>query len=174
MQVTTGGSDSTIATGGVVLNMVTKRGTNEWRGSGRYYQADKAWQSKFNVDNSELGKAGAWNGTRQPNGSTQPRFKQGNQIDKSRTTAPSSAARSSRTACGSGAPTADQKIDLLTIADVADKTHELETYNVKLNAQIAANNSATVFVLSSDKMKIGRNAGPTPSAGDHLGPVEVR
>ena len=36
MQVTTGGSDSTIATGGVVLNMVTKRGTNEWRGSGRY------------------------------------------------------------------------------------------------------------------------------------------
>ena len=31
MQVTTGGSDASIATGGVVLNMVTKRGGNEWR-----------------------------------------------------------------------------------------------------------------------------------------------
>jgi len=41
MQVTTGGSDTTISTGGVVLNMVTKRGTNEWRGSGRYYYDDQ-------------------------------------------------------------------------------------------------------------------------------------
>ncbi len=45
MQVTTGGSDATIATGGVVLNMVTKRGTNEWRGSGRYLISDDDWKS---------------------------------------------------------------------------------------------------------------------------------
>jgi hypothetical protein len=44
MQISTGGSDSTIATGGVVLNMVTKRGTNEYRGSARYYQAPGATQ----------------------------------------------------------------------------------------------------------------------------------
>src|SRR4029078_13623554 len=42
MQVTTGGSDSTMATGGVVLNMVTKRGTNEWRASGRRSARDRA------------------------------------------------------------------------------------------------------------------------------------
>ncbi|HXT51508.1 MAG TPA: TonB-dependent receptor, partial [Thermoanaerobaculia bacterium] len=40
MQVSTGGSDSTMATPGVSLNMVTKRGTNEWRGSGRYLKAE--------------------------------------------------------------------------------------------------------------------------------------
>ena len=34
IQVTTGGTDVSIATGGVQLNMVTKRGTNEWRGIG--------------------------------------------------------------------------------------------------------------------------------------------
>jgi hypothetical protein len=54
MQVTTGGTDSTIATGGVVLNMVTKRGTNEWRGSGRYYDTDQKWQSDSSFSNSDL------------------------------------------------------------------------------------------------------------------------
>src|SRR5215813_8290374 len=58
MQVTTGGSDSTIATGGVVLNMVTKRGTNEWKGTARYLSTDKANQSNLNFDKSELGKTG--------------------------------------------------------------------------------------------------------------------
>ena len=45
MQLSTGGSDADIATGGVVLNMVTKRGTNEWRGSGRYFISDDDWQA---------------------------------------------------------------------------------------------------------------------------------
>jgi hypothetical protein len=43
MQVTTGGSDTTLATPGVTLNIVTKRGTNEWRGSARYFIADQDW-----------------------------------------------------------------------------------------------------------------------------------
>src|SRR5262249_5360361 len=61
LQVTTGGSDATIATGGVVLNMVTKRGTNEWRGTARVNSADKSWQSSTNIDQGSLGKAGPWN-----------------------------------------------------------------------------------------------------------------
>jgi hypothetical protein len=56
MQVSTGGSDATIATGGVVLNMVTKRGTNEWRGSGRYFISDEDWdQATDNLDGFEFG-----------------------------------------------------------------------------------------------------------------------
>ncbi len=42
MEVTTGGSDASIATGGMVLNLVTKRGTDEWRGSSRYYVDEKS------------------------------------------------------------------------------------------------------------------------------------
>src|ERR1700728_1128442 len=41
MQVTTGGTDTTIATGGVVINMVTKRGTNQWRASGRFFDTPR-------------------------------------------------------------------------------------------------------------------------------------
>lgn len=36
LNVTTGGSDPRIQTSGVQLNMVTKRGTNDYKGSGRY------------------------------------------------------------------------------------------------------------------------------------------
>src|SRR5207244_4694698 len=45
MQVTTGGSDPRIQTPGVQLNMVTKRGTNDFRGSGRYFLAPKDWEA---------------------------------------------------------------------------------------------------------------------------------
>src|SRR5215813_5030057 len=79
MQVTTGGSDSTIATGGVVLNMVTKRGTNEWRGTGRYYKSDKSWQAGTKVDRGSLDKGGFYNGDANSNGGyAQPNIKQGN------------------------------------------------------------------------------------------------
>src|SRR4029450_760057 len=85
MQVTTGGSDTTIATRGVVLNMGTKRcrnnkrGTNEWRGSGRYYNTSESNQSETSFDNSELATAGLW---RTAPGTTNPQkaFKAGNRI----------------------------------------------------------------------------------------------
>jgi len=44
MQVTTGGTDASVATGGVVLNMVTRAGSNAWRGAGRYLLSDGDWQ----------------------------------------------------------------------------------------------------------------------------------
>lgn len=39
LQITTGGSDPRIQTSGVQMNMVTKRGTNDYKGSGRYLYA---------------------------------------------------------------------------------------------------------------------------------------
>src|SRR6185503_5891064 len=76
MQITTGGSDTTIATGGVVLNLVTKRGTNEWRGSGRYYLVDDQWQSDSSVERSDFGRD--YDGTGPV--TNQAAFKQGNRI----------------------------------------------------------------------------------------------
>src|SRR5260221_2592648 len=49
MQVTTGGSDPRIETPGVQLNMVTKRGTNDIRGSGRYFYTPGSLQADAGV-----------------------------------------------------------------------------------------------------------------------------
>src|SRR5437773_8467622 len=49
LQVTTGGSDPRIMTPGVQLNMVTKRGTNDFRGSGRYFYTPGSYQAEATV-----------------------------------------------------------------------------------------------------------------------------
>jgi hypothetical protein len=155
MQVTTGGSDSTIATGGVVLNMVTKRGTNEWRGTGRFYDTDQKYQSDLNFSASQLAKPYSGNGNR-----TQTSFNQGNRIVSVKDYGAEVGGPIVKDRLWIWGSYGRQKVDLLTIADVSDKT-DLKTKNAKLNAQIAPSNSATAFVLDSDKVKIGRNAGPT-------------
>src|SRR5207245_147414 len=45
MQITTGGSDPRIKTPGIQMNMVTKRGTNDFKGSGRWFQTNNSWQA---------------------------------------------------------------------------------------------------------------------------------
>src|SRR5215203_2349375 len=172
MQVTTGGTDSTIATGGVVLNMVTKRGTNEWRGTGRYYLTDDQYQSDLSFDRSELGRPGAFNSTsrtlnpitgavRDVGGThTQAAFKQGNRIVDVKDYGAELGGPIVKDRLWIWGSYGRQEVDLLTVSDVSDFT-DLKTGNVKLNAQIAANNSATGFALQSDKVKQGRNAGPT-------------
>jgi hypothetical protein len=147
MQISTGGSDTTSATGGVVLNMVTKRGTNEWRGSGRYLVADESWQSDLELDGIALGAG-------------QSAFKQGNRIVTVEDYGLELGGPILRDRLWVWGSYGQQEVDLLTIADVSDFT-ELETSNLKLNAQLTASNSATVFAMNSDKVKIGRNAGPT-------------
>jgi hypothetical protein len=160
LQVTTGGSDSSIATGGVVLNMVTKRGTNEWRGSGRYYVADKSWQSDTSFDNSDLARAGAFNNSFNGTNNAQPPFKSGNRIVKVEDYGAELGGPIIKDRLWVWGSYAKPKIDLLTVSDVSDFT-ELETENLKFNAQITPSNSATLFALQSDKVKLGRNAGPT-------------
>ncbi|MGE3277049.1 MAG: carboxypeptidase regulatory-like domain-containing protein [Vicinamibacterales bacterium] len=60
MQVTTGGADVTQQTGGVGINLVTKSGTDRFKGSGRFYVTD----DKFEADNvtDEIRAAGAGSG----------------------------------------------------------------------------------------------------------------
>src|SRR5205085_12294530 len=156
-----GGSDASIATGGVVLNMVTKRGTNEWRGSGRFGQAKKGWQSSTNVDKGSLGKAGAWNANAaNPTGTAQPTIHQGNQIVKVEEYGAELGGPLVKDKLWIWGSWSRQHVDLLTIANVSDKT-TLPDWNGKLNWQIVPANSLTLFAWSSDKKKLGRNAGPT-------------
>ncbi len=60
MQISTGGADVSMQSPGVGINLVTKSGTDKFRGSGRYYITDKKFQS-FNVTD-DLRRAGASTG----------------------------------------------------------------------------------------------------------------
>jgi hypothetical protein len=60
MQVTTGGADVTQQTGGVGINLVTRSGTDQFRGSGRVYVTDQKFQDDNITD--ELREQGAGSG----------------------------------------------------------------------------------------------------------------
>ncbi len=55
LQITTGGSDPRIQTAGVQLNMVTKRGTNDFKGSGRYLYVPGSYSSEAEVPTEATG-----------------------------------------------------------------------------------------------------------------------
>ena len=159
MQVTTGGTDSSLATGGVTLNMVTKRGTNEWRGSGRLYNTDESRQADTSFGDGELATAGPW---RSGSGATTPQasFKAGNRIVSVKDYGAEIGGSIVKDRLWIWGSYGRQKVDLLTVSDVSDFT-DIKSTNAKLNAQVSAGNSATGFFFDSDKVKIGRNAGPT-------------
>jgi hypothetical protein len=172
LQVTTGGSDATIQTGGVVLNMVTKRGTNEWRGTARYLYDSSGLQSNTGFTPSQTGRTtgnfrrGCVPGD--PNPACSPALtqapqavlKQGNRIDKVTDYGAELGGPLLKDRLWVWGAYANQDVKLLTIADRIDHT-KLPTINAKLNAQLTQSNSATLFGLDSDKQKNGRNAGPS-------------
>ncbi len=155
INVSTGGSDAASRTGGVGINMVTKRGTNEWRGSGRYITDKDSWQSDFDPSTGDFGKAGPWNQNK-----AQSVFKQGNRIQKVEDYGAEVGGPIVKDKLWIWGSYGKSKINLLTVSDFADNT-QLETINGKLNWQIAQNNSASVFYSNNDKNKQGRNASPT-------------
>lgn len=154
MQISTGGSDASVATGGVVLNMVTRRGTDEWRGSARYLAGDDGTQSDLDLDSSELGQAGPWN-----QNTAQAELKQGNRIVEVADYGAEIGGPIVKEKMWIWGSYSEQQIDLLTVSDFSDST-TLEDWNLKLNGQITPTNSATAFLWQSDKIKLGRNAGP--------------
>ena len=155
IQVSTGGNDASVATGGVVLNMVTRRGTNDWRGSGHFYYSDDSMVADSNVDPGDLGKPGPWNNNR-----AQPSFTSGNRIhliEDYGIELGGPIVRDHLWAWGSYTlPT----LNLRTIGDYKDDS-TVETANLKLNAQLGAANSATAFAWDNERYQRGAGAGPT-------------
>jgi len=142
--------------------MVTKRGTNEWRGSGRYYDTRQAWQSNTSFNKSELA-------------AKQTKFKRGNRIVEVKDYGAEVGGPIVKDRLWVWGAWGSQKPSLLTVGDVSDKT-TLETTNAKLNAQLTANNSATGFYLLGNKTKSGRGAGPTrpqETTWNQTGPTHV-
>jgi hypothetical protein len=61
MTINTGGVDVTQQTGGVGINLVTKSGSDKFRGSGRYYVTDQRFESQNITDAMRLQGASAGN-----------------------------------------------------------------------------------------------------------------
>jgi hypothetical protein len=158
MNVVTGGSDVTQTTPGVQLNMVTKRGTNDFHGSARLFLAQDQWQSS-NLPQEAIDQG----------------FRGGNRIDEVQDYGVEMGGPLVRDRLWLWGAYGRNQIDLVTIQGTSDKT-TLEDVNAKLNAQIVESLAATVSYTNGDKIKLGRNTGPTrpqPAGWNQSGPTDI-
>ncbi|HEV7923166.1 MAG TPA: TonB-dependent receptor [Thermoanaerobaculia bacterium] len=166
IQVTTGGSDPRIQTPGAQLNMVTKRGTNEYKGAFRYFMADRDWQASA-VSNAEAQSQG---------------IIAGNKINTNQnwsTDIGGPILRDKIWLWGSYAKQ-DVRLFILQTAGQAEPTKDntiLKDWNGKLNFQPWSSNSGTYLYTYGNKLKFGRGAGstrPTPeTTWDQSGPSHM-
>jgi len=149
MQVTTGGSDPRIMTAGVQMNFVTKRGTNDWKGSGRWFETRNAWQTNPSIPSEAAGYLSRVN---QINGIEDRGFEVGGPVLKDKLWIWGAFSRNN--------------VNLLTATLLRsgqrflDRTL-LQNENLKLNAQPFASNSFVLTDSYGNKVKLGRNASPS-------------
>ena len=146
MSVTTGGSDMSMATGGVGLNFILKSGTNQDRGSTRVYFEDEGMQS--NNMSTELATAlgsptGRGNRTNQY---ADYGFEIGGPIIKDRLWAWGALGKTD--------------VRILTIKQTPDRTI-LENRSFKTQAQISQNIRGSFTYFYGNKLKYGRDASAT-------------
>ena len=143
--VTTGGNDLTMATGGIGINMVTKRGTNKFHGGGRYLITNHKLQSGNLPDAVK----------------NDPRLKGGDKADH--------IDQIGDYGFDLGGPLVKDKlwfwgsygkqdIRLVNYTQTKDKTL-LTGYNGKLNWQATSNTMVSAFYFQGRKEKFGRSPG---------------
>ncbi len=155
MQITTGGTDPRIQTAGVQLNMVTKRGTNDFKGSGRAFHTSSSYQADPKIPSEATGYLS--------------RINQINKIDDDGGEIGGPIVKDRLWFWGAYG---EQKIDILSATLLAsgarfqDKT-TLKNENLKLNAQPITSNSLTVVDQYGAKIKLGRSVSSArfPDAG---------
>ncbi len=160
MQVTTGGTDVRIQTPGVQLNMVTKRGTNDLKGSARYFATKNSWQAEPSIP---FEAALRRNAAGTPIGGYLEFVNEIDAIDDYGVEAGGPVIRDRLWMWGAYS---QQNIDLLSATLLTNGVRfldatELETFNGKLNAQFGESNSFSLAAMLGNKIKLGRNVGPT-------------
>jgi hypothetical protein len=152
LQVTTGGSDPRIMTPGVQLNMVTKRGTNDFRGSGRYFYTPGSMQAKASVPGEASGYLDA---TNRINFVRDYGAEIGGPIWKDH--------------IWFWGARGDQKISVQASSTIGANAAVtvglfdniiLRNKNLKLNGQLFPSNSAVAYYTFSDKVRNARGLGP--------------
>jgi hypothetical protein len=163
MQITTGGSDPRIQTPGVQLNMVTKRGTNDFRGSGRYFYTPGSYQAEATVPTEATPYLAA---TNKINFVRDFGAEIGGPVWKDHLWFWVASAENKISNQASSSPTALGAFDNIILRDK----------NAKVNGQITASNSAVGFYTFGDKVRNARNLGPTrpfETAWRQTGPTKV-
>lgn len=165
MQVAVGGADVSLATAGAALNMVTKRGGNDLKGSARVFVTDKRFQAN-NLPDEAVAQG----------------FQRGNRIDDTQDYGLELGGPLLKDRLWLWGAYSRNQVNLRTPSQppaapdgFSDKT-TLEDINGKLNAQLGNSNSFTGFFSRGDKIKIGRNAAPTrpqETTWDQKGPTSV-
>jgi Carboxypeptidase regulatory-like domain len=163
IQVTTGGSDPRIQTPGAQLNMVTKRGTNDFKGSARYFLTKNSWQASAAAPS----EAAAY-------------LKQGNTINNVANWSGDVGGPIIKDKLWIWGSIARQDIKLFISQPVgADLTHDntiLKDWNGKVNFQPLSNNSGTYLYTYGNKLKFGRYAAtdhPQETTEDQTGPTHM-
>ncbi len=163
MQITTSGSDPRIATPGVQLNMVAKRGTNDFRGSGRFFLTSHSWQA----DSPVPAEARSY-------------LDQTNKIDKIQDRGLELGGplwKDHLWIWGSYGQNDIKNFPAFPTGVVFPVNHiTLKDTNAKINAQITSSNAATAFFTRGDKVFLGRNSGPTrlpETSFDQSGPTTL-
>ncbi|MEM1204352.1 MAG: TonB-dependent receptor [Acidobacteriota bacterium] len=162
MSFSTGGTDVEIQTPGVQLNMVTKRGTNEWRGSGSFNVTDEETQASDNLDRGDLapGQDAAGNELT------------GNQIQRIEQWGAEAGGFIWKDRVWVWGSVDENDINQSVFGGAIDNTL-LENWAVKLNAQITDANSFVYTENEGEKVKTGRGAAvtrPPPTTWNQGGP----
>lgn len=153
VQVTTGGSDVGLATGGAV-NLVTRRGTNQWRGSARFLAVAPDLQAGLRLDARKLGAAGPWNLA-----TPQQSFAQGNRIDVARDVGMDVGGPLLRDRLWAWAAVSRQDIDLFTIGDFREQT-TFNAVSLKVDGRSGSSGTWQTLYIWNRRTKSGRNVGP--------------
>jgi hypothetical protein len=169
MQITTSGSDPRIATPGVQLNMVAKRGTNDIKGSGRFFDTSHSWQANSPVPAEATSYLSQVN---QINSVQDRGLEVGGPIWRDHVWAWGSYGQNDIK--NLPAVPIDPSTGSAILFPLQHIT--LKDSNAKINAQLVPSNAATVFFTRGDKIYLGRNTSPTrlPETGfNQSGPTTL-
>lgn len=173
IQITTGGADPSIQTGGIGLNFVTKRGGNKFRGQAYFYRTDDIPWTGFQASNilgSEL--ASYW---RENAGMTDEEISEaypGDRINKIKDYGFEAGGPIIKDKLWVWGAWGVQDIKMFTAAGTADDTL-LDNINLKLNAQLTDKTRAELLYFYGNKLKWGRGAAitrPVETTWDQDGP----
>ena len=143
MQMTTGGSDPSIATPGVTINMITKRGSNDLHGSARIYDTPVETEA-FNL----------------PQEAKDQGITRTNRIDNVQDYGVEVGGPAWRDHVWLWGSFGRTDIKTTTSGGGRDNT-QLEDYSAKINIQPIESNALTLFYFRGNKTKQGRSASPT-------------